>query len=207
MRSGQYNLGIPDTLPDLYDESPYPVTPSVTFRGNLFGRWQQCLSTSYIDHHAPSFKTLHNPVYELKFPVLELLVDEITLRILHLLYNDLSCRLSRYPSQIADIHESPDTVAKFRIRIKFQCILEQNLGLRIIHLLHHVPVLINLHFTGIVVIGNLKFKFGPVTFPHSRLYRLFQGIYKDVGFQSLLPGDLFYYSLEFYIHTLMFPLT
>ena len=192
MGPGQDNLGAGGLLKHFHHIGPHPVPPAVAFAGNLFPGGKNRLGLADIDNHVTALHAGDDTVDDLTLFFHKILVDRASLRLPHLLNDDLLGRLGRDTAEGLRVHLHTEAVSQFTLRIQRPALHKRDLQIRVLDGFDHLLELEYLNFAGILIIHGFNIDSRAIPLPSRRLDGLFKGLHKSAPIDALVPADLFY---------------
>ena len=166
---GEKDLRTPGRLADVLDVGPDPVALAVPLAGNLLRRGHDRLGLPEVDDEAVALVPLHDAVQDLPLPADELVVDDLALRVLHLLHDDLARRLGGDPPEILGAQPLAEAVAHLRLGVEDLRLLEGHRRLGVDDRLRRRSERQDLELPGVGVVGRLEDLVHPVLLPRGGL--------------------------------------
>ncbi len=131
---------------------------------------------------------------DLPFAVLEVIIDDVPLRLPQSLHDHLLGRLCRDTPEAISVHLDTDGVTEFELGIELLGLLDGYLEILGLYLLHHLLEFEDLDLSELLVEGDLEVVVRPHLFAGGGLDRLLQGVNQDLPVQPLFPAHLVYDS-------------
>ena len=134
---------------------------------------------------------MNNPVNDFPFSIDKTFVDDIPLGILHLLYDNLLCRLCSNSSKGCCVHLSPYAVSQLTPRVKLTPLFQLNFQVRFGDLFNHLFELKGLNLAQFFIVPDFDIYFGSKSLPGSRPECFFKCLDENFLVNAPVTTDLF----------------
>ena len=149
--AAQYNFGSPLSFQDIFDICPDSISLAISLPFYLFPGWHDRLGPPEVYDHQIPLKSVDNGVHEVSLLPDILVVDHLTLRLLHPLENNLFRCLRSDPSQLLGSDPEPDMIAQLGVGIIFEGIVDEYLVFFILYFFNHLTILYDFELSRILV--------------------------------------------------------
>ena len=148
----------------------------------------------------PLVNSLDDTVYDVSLAALELFVYDLAFGVLHLLNDDLFCRLRRNTSQGVRIHPDAQFVAQLAFGVQVDGFLQGDFLVGVDDFFNHFLEQKSFEFAEFLVEGHIQVQSAAVLLPDSRFDGLFQRMNQCLAVDTLFPTHLVDQPLEFTGH-------
>ncbi len=200
MGAGNDDLRAASFLAHFDDQGLHAIPAFVVLAGNLLFLGQNGLGPSEVDDPAALVAALDDAAADFAHAVLEFLVDEFLFGVAHPLDDHLLGGLGGDAAQIGHLEGKADFVVKLNGGIEFAGLFNGDFGIRVFDFLHHDLELVDLDFSGIVVVADLDVDVFAVFADDRGADGVLKGIDEHVAVEPLVLADLIDGFFQFQIH-------